>query len=244
MTKKEFENIVVKSLPPVLKSNLNKHKNSINENDFDIISKDLLIRAIKDFGLSLDNGLKLVRYYFDEILILYNGGKSEVYPGKTIINFESKTIGHVNNGRCEFKYTFWAIERFNRTLKLCEEQLNNQLNSTGKTVKGFDLNLPEDKIRILFDNMNTVYFNTDFDNFKLLFNNSELNNFETINKTKKFTNALLIYFTSKLFSTCNPLDYVKITEFCFQVKNLSQSQNNSQKPKGSNDIDIICSEIK
>jgi len=115
-------------------------------------------------------------------------------------------------------------------------------------ITGFQSSLTDKQIENLYGQMQGNYFDTSLGNFRAIFK-IKLNNFTPIKRTKKFTNTLLIYFTSELFQKENPLDYVSITEYCFNAKGLSQAQNNyiqynvNKKPRGYREIDLILKSI-
>ncbi len=114
--------------------------------------------------------------------------------------------------------------------------------------KGFQSSLTDSQIKSLYTQLQGNYIDTTPENFEAIFSH-ELPSFTPIKRKGKFTNSLLIYFASELFQKENPLDYVSITEYCFNGKNLSQSQNNyikfnnNQKPKGYQQIDKIIQTI-
>lgn len=132
-------------------------------------------------------------------------------------------------------------------LENLSDELEN-IDTDKKQIKGFQPGLSNTQIESLYTQMQGEYFDTDMDNFKAIFS-PDLKNFKPIKRTKKFTNALLIYFTSELFQKENPSDYVSITEYCFSAKNLSKSQTNyfsynkNHKPKGFEKIDSIIKTI-
>lgn len=128
------------------------------------------------------------------------------------------------------------------------KEQNTIKDATAKTtITGFDSSLEPHQIEKLYEKMQGVYFDTSLDNFKAMFK-KDLSGFQPIERKKKFTNALLIYFASKLFQKENP-NYVSITEHCFNARNLSQSQtntykyNNDSKPRGWQEIDEIIQSI-
>jgi len=140
-----------------------------------------------------------------------------------------------------------AVKKIEPELIEMEQYFKNLLQPSQKK-KGFQSKLTVNQIKSLYEQMQGNYFYTSPENFMAIFNQN-LTNFTPIKRTKKFTNSLLIYFASELFQKENPNDYVRITEYCFNVKNLSKSQNNyiqynsNHKPKGFQEIDKIIQTI-
>ena len=145
-----------------------------------------------------------------------------------------------------FKKLVDVIVLINR-LSFIDTFLHNE-QKQNTTIKGFNTKLTEEQIETLYEKMQGNYFDTSLENFKNMFN-QKLIDFTPIKKTKKLTNTLLIYFTSELFQKDNPNDYVKITEYCFDVSGLSQAQTNTfnynktNKPSGFESIDEIIKSL-
>lgn len=147
-----------------------------------------------------------------------------------------------------------AINYFDDLLELLIEKYSSENNRVKKKkqISGYSCDLSETELKLLYDNLTNGYIdkNTDFRMFKSVFKDNPLpTDFTPIKRTKKFTKTLLIYFASELFQKENQSDYVSITEYCFNAKDLSQSKKNyieynkNQKPKGYNQIDEIIQTI-
>ena len=117
---------------------------------------------------------------------------------------------------------------------------NNERSETNQNkLVGFESSLTDEQVEALYKEIQNTYIDTTLNNFREIFNPQQLsNNFKPIERKKKFTNALLIYFTCELFYNANKSDYVSITEKCFtKAKNLSQTQSLYFNNKGGNNND-------
>lgn len=112
-----------------------------------------------------------------------------------------------------------------------------------------DKQLPE-LYNLMVNKYSLILSTTSYEQFKAVFTGEPLELIVKIKKTKKFTNALLVYFVNKLFQKSNPNDYLNIAESCFDgARYLSQAQtntfNNTERlPKNHKLIDDLLEDIK